>query len=358
MRWPAVAGLVGALAAGGAGKWHVSDLHAPPGANNSTPVAINEHGDVLVSDISHDRSSLRRNGRWVDLGSHTEAADLNDDGVVVGAHNRKAFRWSNGELTDLAAPGFPANAVAVNGRGEIVGNALRKGHNHAFVWASGAVTDLGADTTGVGINDAGQVIGYLRTFAGGERAFVWQNGKRRLLGTLPPSQIPWHGKQYVEPVAINEHGVVAGLVHDGIGTYQRWFVWRGSRLITKTLPFRDQRAAAVNEKGQVLIGASGGRPASAYVWRNGQLAKLPTLGGDSTFAVDLNDAGQVVGMSRLGGHRQRPFVWQAGKMTALSMPARRYTPPWGGVSAINDRGDVIGFDYTDDGTDILRWSRR
>jgi probable HAF family extracellular repeat protein len=73
-------------------------------------------------------------------------------------------------------------------------------------------------------------------------------------------------------------------------------------------------AAGISESGDVA-GVSGGR---AFLYHNGQLTDLGTLGGSFSLAGALNDSGQVVGASSLPGDQAvHAFLYRAGRMTDL-----------------------------------------
>ena len=67
-----------------------------------------------------------------------------------------------------------------------------------------------------------------------------------------------------------------------------------------------------------------------------------------TQARALDDDGRVAGESYRSKHRQLdlPFVWQHGKMTAVALLSGIGHPPISTVSAMNDRGHVVGKGYT------------
>jgi probable HAF family extracellular repeat protein len=107
------------------------DLGALPGHRESSAVAINERGAILGSSWRSafdpvGRGFLWRAGKLVDLGSLRPVA-LNDRGQVIantGAEGDegRAVLWQNGRRILLPTLGGKASeAVAINGRGQIVG---------------------------------------------------------------------------------------------------------------------------------------------------------------------------------------------------------------------------------------------
>lgn len=77
---------------------------------------------------------------------------------------------------------------------------------------------------------------------------------------------------------------------------------------------------------------------------------LGTLGGKSSVATDINERGQVVGVSRAAGGERHVFLWQGGTMTdlgLLSVRDRRSYP------IINDRGEVV---WNREGRHGVLWS--
>lgn len=159
------------------------------------------------------------------------------------------------------------------------------------------MNDLGTLTGGdhsqaFGINNTGEIVGTSNGVA-----FVYQNGKMTSLGTL------------------------------GTG--------------------RDSVAHAINDLGQV-VGYSTYLPPSesgaihAFLYRNGEMKDLGVLGDpdtDSSYANGINDAGQIVGTSYIGGCcTQHAFLYQNGTMTDL-------TPGLSGDSyaqGINEAGQIVG----------------
>ncbi|HEU5218482.1 MAG TPA: hypothetical protein VFU23_07475, partial [Gemmatimonadales bacterium] len=96
-----------------------------------------------------------------------------------------------------------------------------------------------------------------------------------------------------------------------------------------------------------------GKVCLGFVWQNGVMSELPTLGGTNGFAAGVNARGQVVGWAETPVHdptcdptssqvlQFRAVLWEPGKGTKQELP------PFPGDStssatAINERGQVVG----------------
>jgi probable HAF family extracellular repeat protein len=221
------------------------------------------------------------------------AADINDRNQVVGvahpkdsAGPRHAYLWANGVAHDLGTlGGMNSEAIAINNRGQVVGWAeTPDGGTHAFLWERGTMRDIGpvgGNSGAWGINERGQVIGYL--VGGG--SFVWERGAAQVLP--------------LSAVALNDRGLVAGWVRPGTGAIRRY---RG------------------------------------VVWQDGVVTDLGTLGGDETWALAVSNSGWVAGASRTATGDWHAFRWKHGRMEDLVPP----TGPWADSWLVNDRGDVAG----------------
>jgi probable HAF family extracellular repeat protein len=132
-------------------------------------------------------------------------------------------------------------------------------------------------------------------------------------------------------VAINASGKIAGVLdgHAALGG-------------DNTQGDDNGKAVAVNAAGDVvgMSMTSAGLP-RAFIWRNGIMTDLGTLGGDRTTVAGrhaLNDAGQVVGTSRDALGRDRAFIWQLGVLRDLGTLGG----PSSTGAAINQAGIVVG----------------
>jgi probable HAF family extracellular repeat protein len=378
-----------ALATAGAVKspWVIRDLGTLDGLD-STPVAINDHGEVAGYGYGQDvagRAFLWKNGRLTDLGRcghYSRAVAINERGQVVGSCAFRpsgkpdhAFLWQNRTLIDLGTLGWTSSdAVAINAKGQVVGTRFRGNEEHAFLWQRGKMTDLGTlggtRSEATAINDRGQVVGDSTTSDGEQHAFLWQHGKMTDLGVLGGGVSTAFGgirNEQFQPTAINNRAQIVGLAHNPTGSYEIAFLWEHRKLTTfGSFGGQPNRAVTINAHGQVLLRTEppSDKRGDAYLWQKGKLRKLGSFDPDmpATFVSGLNDRGQIVGRSLVAIGHSRPFVWQSGSMTALPTLGGQDTAPFTSVSAINDRGQIVGSSYTavkkHTELHLVMWTRR
>jgi probable HAF family extracellular repeat protein len=136
------------------------------------------------------------------------------------------------------------------------------------------------------------------------------------------------------------------------GTQARAFLWQdGTMQDLGTLGGQDANAFGLNERGQVIgISYTNSTPNPAtkvptldpFLWTKDKgMIDLGTLGGTSGGPNALNNRGQVIGASNLAGDQiSDPFLWNDGKLIDL------FTNTIGGnpvtANAINDVGEIVG----------------
>jgi probable HAF family extracellular repeat protein len=109
-------------------------------------------------------------------------------------------------------------------------------------------------------------------------------------------------------------------------------------------------ALTINDSGQIAgIAGNCTTPFHALLWQNDTVTDLGSLGGTFITLGDINNQGQVVGLSTLTGDAAfHAFLWQNGVMTDLG------TLP-GDVSStgdgINSKGQVVGGSFDVDGNE-------
>ncbi len=205
------------------------------------------------------------------------------------------------------------------------------------------VTDLGTlgdnfnSSYVTSINNAGQMVGVSYTSSGAvARAFLYANGQINDLGTL--------GGSDSSAYAINNVGQVTGDSNTSSGTVQTFLYSNGQMTTASSLA--DSSGRGLNDVGQVVGLASPSGSSNVYhafLYTDGQLRDLGTLGGTNSYAYAINNRGQVVGGADIPGSlTEHAFLYSNGQMTDLfrTLPGGN---AYGDAHAINNSGQATGF---------------
>jgi probable HAF family extracellular repeat protein len=320
--------------------------------------------------------------KWILIAATISIAALTTPIALSAQHARY-------KLIDLGTLGGPSSSTSeiqtLNNRGMLVGGADTLTPNpsvsnpclfcgpdpflaHAFQWQQGRLTDLGAlpgaNTSFANwVSDSGLSVGWssdndqadLRLGIPQTHATVWKNGEIVDLGTL-------EGGYESVALAANNRGQVVGvsanLVADQfgpLGTQNRIFLWQnGAMEDLNTLGGPDAGFldlvgnVAINERGQVAACSfanstpnpvTGTPTLDPFLWQHGTMSDLGSLGGTSGCATALNTRGEIIGYSNLAGDLTfHAFLWDRGLLNDLGT--------FGGNNAIalaiNDRGHIVG----------------
>jgi probable HAF family extracellular repeat protein len=115
-------------------------------------------------------------------------------------------------------------------------------------------------------------------------------------------------------------------------------------------------ASGINNKGQV-VGTSYDVNGNAqpFIWENGRMTSIGSLGGLNGQAYDINNSGQVVGWSEDSIGRPSAFLWQSGTISNIGFSGGTESY----ARSINDQGNIVGnvyYDYGRGGIDVLLYS--
>jgi probable HAF family extracellular repeat protein len=281
------------------------------------------------------------------------------------------YVWKDGVQTPLALlEGWPgAYGFGMNNRGDVIGTAQRVGPNPAtgaamvyqtpVLWVHPRMMpmNLGVLGDGVsafvsGINSSTQVVGYAHGGPSGPHPFIWDKGKLRELSypDVYPGSVGM-GQAY----AVNDKGEIAGVTGlPNPGPFEAT-LWdnrgRASHLGTLGGEAPNSFAYAINNRSQV-VGASWDKPpvvgglVRPFLWENGEMRDLGTLGGPQGAAWAINNSGQIVGVARTPDNIQHAFVWEDGQMFDLN---ELVTLPPGIVLVagyhVNNQGVISGIAY-------------
>jgi probable HAF family extracellular repeat protein len=185
------------------------------------------------------------------------------------------------------------------------------------------------------VNDAGQVVWSGHTFINPHlsiaHAFLWSDGVVTDLVVGRPAAA----------ADINERGEIAGYTLDS----RQAFVWRNGSLQYLPSLGGAASATAINNRGQV-VGTSlttSSTIAHAVLWEDGQVTDLGVLPGDSLSGASfITASGKVAGMSYndrfAGGH---PFLWRNDVLLPMS-PTYLTDPLFAQLVGVNQRGTAAG----------------
>jgi probable HAF family extracellular repeat protein len=293
-----------------------------------------------------------------------------------------AFKWQNGALSDLGAlPGVNSSTVGwINSRGTAAGQSTNSTIDPitgwpaelAVLWKDGQVINLGtlggSESQADAINDSGQIAGIaanavpdsfpsplgLPGFGTQQRAFLWENGVMRDLGTL--------GGPDADALLLNDRGQVAGISYtsstpnsSGVPTIDP-FVWRSDKMLdlggfggTVGVP------AWLNNRGQVVgfSNLAGDTTTHPFLWSEAEgLKDLGALGGTFGLGFWVNESGEAVGAAtNQNDQAVLAFLWKDGVMTNLGMLAG---DTCSSSEGINSKDQIVGsssaqctFDHTD-----------
>jgi probable HAF family extracellular repeat protein len=262
-----------------------------------------------------------------------------------------AQRYNLLEISTLG--GNISGAADINDQFAVVGSSTNDNSAlHAYIWYLGFAIDLGVPggnsvSAATAINYGGSMTGYAEGDDQSRYAYLIQlSGDRwTYLGTLP-------NLDYSEAVDINNYDQIAGysFMLGPDGGSMAWVWENGDMSPLGTLGGSRSKASAINQGGAVIGYSEVFTPDNsinhACLWINDAIIDLGVLPGETNSAAnDLNDYNHAVGAS---SHQQetypfltvsRPCLWIDDQIIELELPDGFVT---GIANGINDHGQIVG----------------
>ena len=189
----------------------------------------------------------------------------------------------------------------------------------AWAWIGRTWRSIGAAAPEFGyifaraLNDGGSVVGELADSqaSSARRPFLYRNGDLRVLPTLGGStgranDVNNHGKSTGQAALRNVDGSEsrhASLLDSASGRMRD----------LGTLGAGDSEGLDINDRGQV-VGISGSR---GFLYSGGRMVDVGTLGGTEAFALSINNYGVVAGRGWLQDNTPYGFLYFYGRMLNL-----------------------------------------
>lgn len=301
------------------------------------------------------------------------AEDVNNSGTAVGFSwldddpvEFHAFRYGSGTTEDLGAPGSNSHAKGINAVGTIVGHTRTPDGRFTFRRPpeGGPLQTIGPNVGfgdgGKAINDSGLIVG------NGEGAFT--TFLAEAFAITPDDQfhpLGTFGGGVSSAKDVSNSGVIVGwswgsdadipraFRHEGLGPLNPAPYSEGGDDIGN-LGGTFAEAHAINEAGAIVgrskLGDLDDSEIHPFLWTSSDgMMDLGTLGGAHGWAWDINEMGQVVGWStlepgNLGFSPKHAFLWDA--ENGLQDLNDLITPTAGlivdAAFGINDNGWIVG----------------
>ena len=224
-----------------------------PGSTGSVAIGINDKGQIVggydgsdvLSNPAHSfvlKGSTFKTINYPNAIS-TEANAINDEGTVVGyytdaSNNVHGFKFSGSTYTAIDHPGAvqPVGTVVwgINNLGEIVGGYSNGTTVSGFLLSNGSYSDIyfpgSTYTAALGINKAGQIVGWYGDSSGNVNGFLYDHGSYTTL------DYPGFPEGYAE--GINDNGqIVGGYGNFGTLAWQHGFLYQNGQFTSIDAPF-------------------------------------------------------------------------------------------------------------------------
>jgi probable HAF family extracellular repeat protein len=267
-------------------------------------------------------------------GTTSSANGISNNGTYITGQFRNgsvthAFSYSAASgAVDLGALGSYSTGLAINNTGQVAGYTAPS-EDHAFLYSGGIMMDLGtiaggtsASSFGYGINNSGQVVGYSNPNTTNYHQydpFLYSNGTMQDLGLPPGASTSFGAAAY----AINDTGEIAGYYTPDSATTHAFTliggVYTDLGTLNGTASGTTSSAVCISSTG-LVAGSSVRADGSthAFLYTGGQMVDLGTIASTVSRASSVNSNGDVVGESFWSGSGFHAFLYHGGAMLDLN----------------------------------------
>jgi uncharacterized membrane protein len=241
----------------------------------------------------------------------------------------------------------------INNAGAVVGTyPVNSTDTRSFANFGRGVVHLGTmggvSADAVAINDRGQVLGNWRNAGGQSRGYIYYQGRQRAIPT-----VSGRGFYYVD---MNNAGYILASGGRpeaeplGLGPFGFLRAPDGSYRDIGTLPYENAvtQVEALNNRNQVT-GESGSfsrpeMPFYAFLWSRGAMRNLGSIGYTPNYGLAINDRGQVSGYVATETFREAlATIFSNGRVIRIdTRPASANPFRFSVGQAINNHGHVVG----------------
>lgn len=267
-----------ALNLDGTGYVWTNGVLSPPGGfpNNNVPFAINDLGQTV--SLYNERTTVFNGTTWsIITGQGTSGYDINNSGQIVGDYYRADLLRYRGIF--LANPGtyeLPAFTPTGESKGNAINNAgliVGQADNLPARWVNQVIQQLDLPTgmsrgTAIDVNQLGQAVGNTSDGSSSNiQATLWNGTTATLLGTLGSYPISAAN-------GINDVGQVVGYVESFLGDYNpRAFLYQDGTMYNLTMLVNKpgwnlEQAYAINNDGDIVGTARFNNVRHAYLLRS------------------------------------------------------------------------------------------
>ena len=197
----------------------------------------------------------------------------------------------------------------------------------------------------IGIDHAGDTVGFYIDTAGATHGFLKPNDKDAITIDMP-------GTTFNQLLGINNKGQDAGYFQDAAGLQHAYVRKKDGSFLVLALPQPSSQATGVNDKGTVVgflqTSPTDTKSKGFILEKNGKLTELQAPGSSFTQALGVNNSDDVVGSYVDANGVTHGFVYDHGNWETVNGPNAAATV----INGINNHDQLVGF-FTDQNNNTI-----